>query len=72
MRIYIPILLITVLAVLVCDIEIRIRPVHAQSSPTVYLNGLSTREYGNPPIVIKGGEVIAFSCAGETCYVLSK
>jgi hypothetical protein len=66
------VLLMLALAVLVCDIVIRSRPVHAQSPPTVYIDGFSSRSGFAKPLPIKGRDIVAFSCANEDCYVLSK
>jgi hypothetical protein len=74
MRTKIPtLLLILALAALACDVASRTRLLRAQGSPTVYINGYSTRvDSGGKPLVIKGTQVIAFSCADEACYVLSQ
>ena len=74
MRKSIPVvLLLLVLAAFVCDIMIRSRPVHAQSSPTVYIDNVADR-FGkqHDELTIKGTQIVAFSCADGHCYVLSK
>ena len=65
-------LLILVLAAVICDITIHVRPVRAQSSPTVYIDQIFNAVSVRKPVVIKGNEIVAFSCANEYCYVLSK
>jgi hypothetical protein len=74
MRKSIPVvLLLLALAAFVCDIMIRSRPVHAQSSPTVYIDNVAHR-FGkqHDELTIKGTQIVAFSCADGHCYVLSK
>lgn len=65
------VLLILVLVALVGDIAIRSRTVHAQSSPTVYIDKVFANSLLKP-FAIKGTEVVSFSCSGDSCYVLSK
>jgi hypothetical protein len=65
--------LFLVLAALAGDIMMRSRPVHAQSSPTVYINHVQNNMGKlSEQITIKGTEVLGFSCAEMYCYVLSK
>jgi hypothetical protein len=66
------VLLMLALAVLVCDTVIRSRPVHAQSSPTVYINQFSTLNSMEKPLAVRGRDIVAFSCVDQSCYVLSK
>jgi hypothetical protein len=67
------VLLLLVLVAVVCDILIHSRPVHAQTSPTVYIDNVAHR-FGkqHDELTIKGTQIIAFSCADGHCYVLSK
>jgi hypothetical protein len=74
MRKSIPVvLLLLALAALVCDIMIRSHTVHAQGSPTVYIDNVAHR-FGkqHDELTIKGTQIVAFSCADGHCYVLSK
>jgi hypothetical protein len=74
MRKSIPVvLLLLALAAFVCDIMIRSRPVHAQSSPTVYIDNVAHR-FGkqHDELTLKGTQIVAFSCADGHCYVLSQ
>jgi hypothetical protein len=66
-------LLFLLLLAVISDIVVRSRPVHAQGSPTVYVNAFSTIAAQLKPFKTQGSEVIGFSCSGDhTCYVLSK
>jgi hypothetical protein len=65
------VLLMLAVAVLVCDIVIRSRPVHAQSSPTVYSDQFSTLNSMGKPLPVRGRDIVAFSFVDQSCYVLS-
>jgi hypothetical protein len=70
MRNYIsPLLLLLVLVALVADIFIRARPVHAQ--PALFIDQVSAMGAVRHPVKI-GGDFVAFSCATDFCYILSK
>jgi hypothetical protein len=67
------VLLLCVLVALVSDILIHSHPVHAQNSPTLYVDNVP-HHFGkqHDELTIKGTQVVAFSCADGPCYVLSK
>jgi len=70
-------LLLIVLAALICDTVIHSRSVQAQSSATVYLDGVTYGDLNRDlkhgtNLSIKGTQVIGFSCLGRECFILSK
>jgi hypothetical protein len=58
---------------LACDIVIQSHQVHAQNSPTVYIDNVA-HHFGkqHDELTIEGTQIVAFSCADGHCYVLSK
>ena len=71
MRTYIlPILLFLVLVALVSDIFVRTRPVYAQSA--LYIDQISAQGAKHQKVTVNGTDFVAFSCATDFCYVLSK
>jgi hypothetical protein len=64
------VLLSLVLIALVWDIAIRSQPVHAQNDHKVYIDNV-VNSMGQHELNVRGGEVLAFSCTGDNCYVLS-
>lgn len=68
------VLLSLVLVALISDILVRSRSVYAQSSlPPLYITQAPRRAGENgKSVMVKGREVIGFSCEPATCYILSK
>jgi hypothetical protein len=71
---HIPVLLLgLVLAALLCDMILHLRPVHAQGPLTVYIDSAPHHfKERHDTLGLKGTEVIGFHCADGSCYVLSK
>ena len=68
-----PLLLVLVLAVLVSDMVLHLRTVHAQAPLTVYIDSAPHHfKERHDTLALKGTEVIGFHCADGSCYVLSK
>ena len=68
-----PLLLVLVLAVLVYDMVLHLRTVHAQAPLTVYIDSAPHHfKERHDTLALKGTEVIGFHCADGSCYVLSK
>lgn len=68
----ITLLLLLILVAVTADILVRSRPVHAQSSQTVYIDAVHGLKNAKD-MTIRGTQVIGFSCSEPlTCYVLSK
>lgn len=70
-------LLLIVLAALICDTLIHSRSVQAQSSATVYIDGVNYRDLNRDlkhgtSLSIKGAQVVGFSCLSNECFILSK
>jgi hypothetical protein len=53
-------LLLLLLIAVISDIVVRSRPVHAQGSPTVYVNAISTIASQVKPFKTQGSEIVAF------------
>ncbi len=66
------VLLLMVLVALLSDILIRSRPVHAQTSANMYVDQISAQSSIHQRVKAGGPGIVAFSCAGEFCYILSK
>ena len=68
-----PLLLVLVLTVLVYDMVLHSRTVHAQAPLTVYIDSAPHHfKERHDTLALKGTEVIGFHCADGSCYVLSK
>ena len=54
------------------DILIHSQAVHAQASPKLYIDTVMNNQIKDKHVTIQGTQVVAFSCAGDYCNVLSK
>jgi hypothetical protein len=55
------------------DILIHSQAVHAQTSPKLYIDTvMNSPNIKDRRVAIQGTQVVAFSCAGDYCNVLSK